>query len=147
MAEFSLPPPAPFLPVPGELHIPWTSWIDGFTVYLEAMDYDDIPDQRKITLLRHCLRAEGQRIYCALGEAETYEEVVTLLAHHFTGQQQVILHQHKLGKHLQRPGESMQYYMTNLHDMVHSCNYGTLQDQIVRDQFIEGILCDKKNCC
>lgn len=37
----------------------------------------------------------------------------------------------------------MQDYVTNLRDMARSCNYGTLQDQIVRDQFIEGILCDK----
>lgn len=33
--------------------------------------------------------------------------------------------------------------MTNLRDMARSCNYGTLHDQIVCDQFIEGILCDK----
>lgn len=143
MAEFSLPPPAPFLPVPGEPPIPWASWIDGITVYLEAMDYDDIPDRRKIALLRHCLGAEGQRIYRALGEAETYEEAVALLAHHFTGQQRVILRRYKLRKRLQRPGESVQDYVTNLRDMARSCNYGTLQDQIVRDQFIEGILCDK----
>lgn len=37
----------------------------------------------------------------------------------------------------------MQDYVTNLHDIVRSCNYGTLQDQIVCDQFIEEILCDK----
>lgn len=122
MAEFSLPPPAPFLPVPGEPPIPWASWIDGFTVYLEAMDYDDIPDRRKIALLRHCLGAEGQRIYRALGEAETYEEAVALLAHHFTGQQRVILRRYKLRKRLQRPGESVQDYVTNLRDMAHSCN-------------------------
>ncbi len=139
MAEFSLPPPSPFLPVPGEPPILWASWFDGFTVYLEAMDYTDISDRRKIALLCHCLGAEGQRIYRALGHAETYEEAVALLANHFTGQQR----RYKLRKRLQRPGESVQNYVTDLRDMARSCNYGTLQDQIVRDQFIEGILCDK----
>ncbi len=38
---------------------------------------------------------------------------------------------------------SNEYYVTNLRDMARSCNYGTLQDQIVRDQFIGGILCVK----
>ncbi len=143
MAEFSLPPPSPFLPVPGEPPIPWASWFDGFTVYLEAMDYTDISDRRKIALLRHCLGAEGQRIYHALGHAEIYEEAVALLANHFTGQQRVLLRRYKLSKRLQRPGESVQNYVTNLRDMAHSSSYGTLQDQIVHDQFIEGILCDK----
>lgn len=143
MAEFSLPPPTPFLPVPGEPSVPWASWIDGFTVYLEAMDYTDIPDRRKIALLRHCLGAEGQRIYRALGEAETYEEAVAQLALHFTGQQRVILRRYKLRKRLQRAGESVQDYVTNLRDLARSCNYGTLQDEIIRDQLIEGILCEK----
>ncbi len=46
-------------------------------------------------------------------------------------------------KRLLCPGESVQNYVTNLRDKACSCNYRTLQDQIVRDQFIEGILCDK----
>ncbi|KAI2653805.1 tRNA(Ile)-lysidine synthase [Labeo rohita] len=87
MAEFSSPPLVPILPVPGEPPIPWASWFDDFIVYLEAVDYSDIPNQRMIALLRHCVRAEGKRIYIALGHAETYKEVVALLANHFMGHQ------------------------------------------------------------
>jgi len=71
MAEFTLPPPAPFLPVPGEPPIPWSGWLEDFTIYLEAVNFADISDRRKTALLRHCLGTEGQRIYRTLG---TYEE-------------------------------------------------------------------------
>ena len=85
MAEFSLPPPAPFLSVPGDLPVPWSGWLEDFSVYLEAMALDDIPDKRKVAMLRHCLGTEGQRIFRALGYAETYEEAVALLMNHFAG--------------------------------------------------------------
>lgn len=120
MAEFSSPPLVPILPVPGEPPIPWASWFDDFIVYLEAVDYSDIPNQRMIALLRHCVRAEGKRIYIALGHAETYKEVVALLANHFMGHQRVLLHLYKLDKLLQRLGEFVQNCVTKLRDMAHS---------------------------
>ncbi|KAJ8352178.1 hypothetical protein SKAU_G00236540 [Synaphobranchus kaupii] len=51
------------------------------------MDYGDISDKRKTALLRRCLGSEEQRIFRALGQAETYEEAVAVLTNHFTGQQ------------------------------------------------------------
>lgn len=64
-------------------------------VYLKAIDYSD---RRKIALLLCCLGAEGQRVYDALGHAETYQEAVALLTNHFMGQQLVLVPQYKLPK-------------------------------------------------
>ncbi|KAJ8339345.1 hypothetical protein SKAU_G00361310 [Synaphobranchus kaupii] len=143
MAEFTLPPPAPFLSVPGEPPIPWVGWLEDFTVYLEAMDFADISDRRKTALLRHCLGTEGQRIFRALGSAGTYDEAVTLLTAHFAGKQRALLRRYKLRKRHQRPGESVLSYVTDLRDLARKCSYGALQDQIIRDQLIEGTWCEK----
>ncbi|KAJ8353780.1 hypothetical protein SKAU_G00213470 [Synaphobranchus kaupii] len=143
MAEFTLPPPAPFLSVPGEPPIPWVGWLEDFTVYLEAMDFADISDKRKTALLRHCLGTEGQRIFRALGSAGTYDEAVTLLTAHFAGKQRALLRRYKLRKRHQRPDESVLSYVTDLRDLARKCSYGALQDQIIRDQLIEGTWCEK----
>ncbi|KAJ8356463.1 hypothetical protein SKAU_G00192570 [Synaphobranchus kaupii] len=129
--------------MPVDPPIPWANWLENFTVYLDALGYEDIPDKRKTALLRHCLGVEGQRIFRTLGLPETYEDAVALLTEHFTGQQRILLRCYKLRKRLQRPGESVRSYVTNLKDMARLCDYGTLQEQIIRDQFIEGILCEK----
>ncbi|KAG1960305.1 retrotransposable element [Pimephales promelas] len=144
MAEFCLPPPAHFLAVLGDPPVPWANWLESFTVYLDALGFDDITDKRKMALLRHCLGVEGQRIFRNLGTPNDYDAAVTLLTTHFTGHQRTLLHRYKLRKRLQRPGESVRSYVTNLKDMARLCDYGVLQDQILRDQFIEGTSCEKK---
>lgn len=143
MAEFSLPPPAPFLAVPGEPPVPWNNWLDSFNTYIEAMDFSTISDKRRTALLRHCLGTEGQRIFRALGSAPTFTAAVSLLRNHFAGKERVLLRRYRLRKRHQRPGESIQSYVANLRDLASSCNYGTLQDEIIRDQLIEGTLCEK----
>uniref|UniRef100_A0A674DZP4 Gypsy retrotransposon integrase-like protein 1 n=1 Tax=Salmo trutta TaxID=8032 RepID=A0A674DZP4_SALTR len=143
MAEFNLPPPAPFLAVPGEPPVPWNNWLDSFNTYIEAMDLSTISDKRRTALLRHCLGTEGQRIFRALGSAPTFTAAVSLLRNHFAGKERVLLRRYRLRKRHQRPGESIQSYVANLRDLASSCNYGTLQDEIIRDQLIEGTLCEK----
>ena len=143
MADFSIPPPAPFLAVPGDPPTPWVNWVESFAVYLEASGCDEVLDKRKMAILHHCLGVEGQRIFRTLGLPTTYQETVALLTDHFTGQQRVLLRRYKLRRRLQRPGESVRNYVANLRDMARLCDYGALQEQLIRDQFIEGILCEK----
>ena len=89
IAEFSLPPPAPFLAVPGEP--PWNNWFESFNIYLEAIDFSTVSDKRRTALLRHCPRTEGQRIFRALGSAPTFTAAVSLLWNHFAGKERVLL--------------------------------------------------------
>lgn len=62
---------------------------------------------------------------------------------YFAGKQRVILRRYSLRKRLQQPGESVLSYVTDLRDLPRACNYGVLQDQIIRDQLIEGTMCEK----
>ncbi|KAJ8368319.1 hypothetical protein SKAU_G00083470 [Synaphobranchus kaupii] len=73
----------------------------------------------------------------------TYDEAVTLLTAHFAGKQRALLRRYKLRKRHQRPGESVLSYVTDLRDLARKCSYGALQDQIIRDQLIEGTWCEK----
>lgn len=61
MARFNLPPPDPFLAVPGEPIVPWTRWLAGFNAYIDAMGFsiENLTAKRNTALLIHCLRAEG----------------------------------------------------------------------------------------
>ena len=84
MAGFCLPPPPPFLALPGEPEVPWPRWISSFETYILASDLEDVPPARKRALLVHCLGVEGQRLLGTLGPAATYKDAVKLLGAHYS---------------------------------------------------------------
>ncbi|XP_077862849.1 uncharacterized protein LOC144344984 [Saccoglossus kowalevskii] len=139
MAEFHLPPPTPFLASPGEPAISWRRWYSGFKTYMTAtnLDSDDVADGRKRAVLLHCLGIEGQRIFQSLGDCPTYKDVVDKLESHFGPRKSVILERHRFRQRGQRPGESISSYVATLNEHAAKCNFGTLTDEMIRDQLIE----------
>lgn len=95
---------------------------------------DELPDKRKTAILIHCLGTKGQCVLGTLGSATTFEATVELLTDHFPGKQRVLI---------RRPGESIQTFVADLRELACACEYGALHDQIIRDQLIEGMSCDK----
>ena len=65
-AIFTLPPPDPFLPLPGDPVIPWKQWKSSFETYLLATGLDSATSERKRAILLHLLGAEGNRIFNTL---------------------------------------------------------------------------------
>lgn len=91
MADCSLPPPFPFLALPGEPPMAWNRWISLFETYVIAAGLDDMSDGRKCALLLHCLRAEGQRVFGTFAKSTKYEEAVKLLKEYFAAPQSALL--------------------------------------------------------
>ena len=107
--EFSLPPPTPFLTLPGEPPVPWIRWLESFETYLAALGLEDASDPQRRALLVHCLGTEGQRIFRTLGQAKKYREATKLLEAHFAAPQTVILRRIIFRQRRQKAGESVQH--------------------------------------
>ncbi len=139
MADIALPPPAPFLALPGEPPIPWTRWLQSFETFILAVGLTDVSAARKKTLLLHCLGAEGQRVLGALESSTTsdYDTAVELLNAHFAAPQRALLRRFLFRQRHQLPGESVQRYVANLRGFVSTCKFRALQEEMIRDQLIE----------
>ncbi len=139
MADIALPPPAPFLALPGEPPIPWTRWLQSFETFLLAVGLTDVSAARKKALLLHCLGAEGQRVLGALesGTTSDYDTAVELLNAHFAAPQSALLRRFLFRQRHQLPGESVQQYVANLRGFASTCKFGALQEEMIRDQLIE----------
>ncbi len=139
MADIALPPPAPFLALPGEPPIPWTRWLQSFETFILAVGLTDVSAARKKALLLHCLGAEGQRVLGALesGTTSDYDTAVELLSAHFAAPQSALLRRFLFRQRHQLPGESVQQYVANLRGLASTCKFGALQDEMIRDQLIE----------
>uniref|UniRef100_A0AAY4C3E4 Retrotransposon gag domain-containing protein n=1 Tax=Denticeps clupeoides TaxID=299321 RepID=A0AAY4C3E4_9TELE len=135
--EFFLPPPPPFLALPGEPPVPWDRWLESFSTYLTAVGLADSPDQRLRALLLHNLGTEGQRVFRTLGAGTTYADGVAKLAAHFAAPQSVILRRVVFRQRRQQPGESVHHYVTDLRGLASFCKFGTMEDEFIRDQLAE----------
>ena len=143
--NFSLPPPAAFLPSPGEPPIPWTRWYSNFHVYLTATGFDteDVDQGRKRAILVHCLGTEGQRIFNALSDTDSYNAAVNALKGQFGKSKSVILQRYQFRKREQHSGESLIEYVATLKALASGCNFGALSDEMIRDQLIEKTNCQR----
>ncbi|KAG1940200.1 retrotransposable element [Pimephales promelas] len=139
MGYIALPPPAPFLALPGEPPIPWTRWLQSFETFILAVGLTDVSTARKKALLLHCLGAEGHRVLGTLesGATSDYDTAVELLTAHFTPTQSALLRRFLFRQRKQLPGESVQQYVANLRGLPSTCKFGALQDEMIRDQLIE----------
>ncbi|XP_064463889.1 uncharacterized protein K02A2.6-like [Ornithodoros turicata] len=160
MSFFGLQPPAPFLPLPGDPELPWEQWRSMFLNYLAAITDTTFTGPRKKAVLLHCLGAEGQRIFQALETAtvvmkegegdgkdggkdeskqsEVLEEALQILDKRFGSAPNVAVLRHRFRARRQQPGESTQAFVGELRCHAAKCQYGTFEDDAVRDQLLEG---------
>jgi hypothetical protein len=86
MAVFSLPPPSPFLPVPGDPPVPWNPWFQSFQLYMVAINLYGAADARKQEILLHCLGAEGQLVFSTLQPVDNkFTLAFQALEEHYSG--------------------------------------------------------------
>ncbi|XP_030840818.1 uncharacterized protein K02A2.6-like [Strongylocentrotus purpuratus] len=141
MAGIGLVAPNPFLATPGEPPVPWSRWILSFKTYLTAsgLDTAEIPDLRRRAILIHCLGAEGQRIFGQLevSTTGTYDKAVDELEKYFGPKTSVMIERYRFRQRVQGHGEPVKQYVAAITELASKCKFGTLNDELVRDQLIE----------
>lgn len=54
----------------------------------------------------------------------------------------VIMERHNFNKRQQKPGETIEAYVSTLKNMARTCSFGALQDELIRDRLVCGITSD-----
>uniref|UniRef100_A0A5S6QQR1 Reverse transcriptase domain-containing protein n=1 Tax=Trichuris muris TaxID=70415 RepID=A0A5S6QQR1_TRIMR len=137
--QASFSPPCSFLEHRGQPTIDFRTWIRSFENYILAAFPGRISDERKRAVLLNFLGTEGlRRFYCLKVQDDTYDSAVKALTAFFTPKVNVCVERYRFRKRTQEIGEPVDFYVADLKELAATCAFGTLEDELVRDQLIGG---------
>ena len=92
---------------------------------------------QRATML-YCLGPAVQRIFNTLpGEHKSLGEAKTALNGYFAPKRNVVVERYEFRSRAQKADESFDAYLTSPRELVKSCDFGTLEEKITRDQTVE----------
>ena len=86
----------------------------------------------------HCLSPAVQCIFNTLpGQHKSLKEAKTALNRYFAPKWNLVAERYKFRSRAQKADESFDAYLTSLQELVKSCDFGTLEEEMIRDQTVE----------
>ncbi|CAB4007875.1 Transposon Tf2-9 poly [Paramuricea clavata] len=138
MAESVLPPPTKFNIEATDAYIEWKAWIESFNIYAVAVELEKKSDGVQTATMLHCLGPAVQRIFRTLpSKKESFKEAVEALEGYFAPRRNVVAERHKFRSRKQNADETINAYLTSLRELVKTCEFGALEDEMLRDQIVE----------
>lgn len=97
-----------------------------------------IEEKRKCALLIHSIGAEAQRIFYTMPVASnSYADAVKALKTYFVLKLNVVAERNKFCQRSQKTGESIAEFAAALHELITTCEFGALAEDMMRDQTVE----------
>lgn len=72
-------------------------------------------------------------------QLKQYHTIKTKFDEHFVVRQNVIFQRAKFNRRRQEDGKTVDTFVTVLHTLAEHCDYGTLKDEMIRDQIVVGL--------
>lgn len=145
----SIPFPEP-LKLEGNIKENVANFRDAFDIYLIASGLELREERVKVATFKAALGTEARKIFnlwpLTPAESDTVEACLTSLAKYMVPQKDVKLARYEFFQCCQRPAtdecsaESVIHFINRARELVKDCNFGDLQDEMLRDKIITGIL-------
>ena len=129
--ESSLPAPTAFNIDATNLYSEWKHWSSAFEI---APDLKKKEDAVQRATMLHCLRPAVQRIFNTFPcEHKSPEEAKTALNGYFAPKRNVVAERYKFRSRTLKADESFDAHLTSLRELVKSCDFGTLEEEMCRE--------------
>ena len=115
---------------------------------MQATESSGKSDTVKSSILLHCIGSKSGEIYNTFtfveqGESMKFDEIIEKFDGYFTPRKNLTLLRFKFFTAHQQDGESFDEFLTRLRKLSKYCEFASLQDSLLRDMVIIGIL-DKR---
>ena len=96
--------------------------------------------------LLHCLGPAVQRICRTLpGKNDTCKAAIEALEDYFAPKRNVVAERYKFRSRSQNIDESIDAYLASLKELAKTCEFGELEDEMLRDHIVEKCQCQISN--
>jgi predicted aspartyl protease len=122
----------------------WTTWKEEFNLYLE-LALGEQTEKHNISLLKYLIGKEGREIYATFKiletEADTYtlKNVLKRFDEHCVAQRNEDVERYKFLTRRQGGEEAQDHFITDLKVMAGTCDFGALEDSLVKTMIIIGM--------
>lgn len=128
----------------GNVDCEWRTFKQRFMLYLMATGLDDKPDAHKIALLLTIAGPQAVEVYNTFVYAEgedssKFDTVVQKFDEHCSQKKNETFERYVFRSRIQQLAKSFDAFVTDLKLKAKTCNFGMLQDSMVRDQVVFGI--------
>ena len=136
------------LSLQGNLSENWRRWKQQFTIYMTATGKTSASDEVKSAIFLHLVGPNALDIFNTFtfteeGDAKKLNKVIEKFETYCTPRKNVTWERHVSNTRSQKPGETIDEYITDLRIKSRSCEFGDLTEGLIRDRIVCGIISDK----
>ena len=138
-----LKPPATLQSTTENIAQIWKPWRDETQLYMD-LAHSNKSDAYKVKMLKYLLGTTGRQIYDTLTfeneeKDRTLDEVITAFDNLCNPKKNETVERYKFFTRHQRKDELFESYSTDLRVLASTCNFGELEDSLMRDMIIIGL--------
>ncbi|XP_045454786.1 uncharacterized protein LOC123664236 [Melitaea cinxia] len=123
----------------GNLSSNWKKWYQTFIIFLKASAIYEESDARKVAVLLHFIGTESLEIFNSFNldiDKITFNQLVNKFEEYFVPKRNITYECYKFFTTKQKAEESLEDFLTTLINRSQSCEFGNLQDRMIKDIFI-----------
>lgn len=137
-------PVPPKIELSGNLAINWKQWKQVWSAYDLVTLLNEHTAEYRVAAIITCIGPKALTIHNDLpfqSEAETKNlaKILELWESYYLGRANIIYERYRFNKRDQEAGESIDTYASNLRSLSDTCNYGALNDEMIRDRIVCGV--------
>lgn len=125
----------------------WRRWKQQFTIFMTVTGKASSDDEVKCAIFLHLAGPDALEVFNTLtfapGDEKKLEKVMEQFETYCQPRKNITRERHIFNTRNQRPGESVDEYVTDLRGKAKSCEFKELTESLIRDRLVCGIISDK----
>jgi hypothetical protein len=145
MASFShIPIPAPLKMTSSYIAADWKRFKSQYLNYEVASELSDKLKQKRAAVFLACVGTEAYEIYQTFefedeNDRSDIDKVLEAFQRHCVGEVNVTYERYVFNQRTQLPGETFDVFLADLRRLAKTCEYGGVEDSILRDRIVIGV--------
>ena len=142
MAGLSFKPPAT-LNLDGNISANWKNWHRSWTIFKIASELSEKTQAVQCAAFLHVAGPAAQHVFASWTLEDTEKDKIDVLEKKFAEfcepKKNVTISRYVFNSRTQELSENFATYLTALHELAKLCDYGALEDELLRDRIVCGI--------